>query len=310
MNYSIGIDIGGTKVNIGIVDQSGNIKDKVKIPTQTQVGAEDNIRNICENVKKILYQNSITLDQIHFVGVGVPGTVDINTGFIEYCPNLRWENVPGQEIFLRYLGRQVKIVQDSRAATLAEHTFGAGRGFSDMVCITLGTGIGCGIIINNKLFHGGMNTAGEAGHTVVVKGGRLCSCGNRGCLERYSSGSGILEQALERFPEKFEGREKSSEYIFKIAKEGDAQALQLIRESVEYLALGIANLVGILSPQAVVISGGMCVHEDLIIDPLRELVNKYGYFSWTRKNQLKIMKAELGSDAPMIGAASLYRALE
>jgi glucokinase len=140
-----------------------------------------------------------------------------------------------------------------------------------------------------------------------VKDGRLCACGNHGCLERYCSGSGIMEQALERFPGKFTDGTRNTEYVFELAKNGDSEARELIRESVEYLAIGLANFVDIFSPQAVIISGGMCEHRDLIIDPLKLLVPKFGYISWVQQKTLRIEKALLGSDAPMIGAASLHK---
>ncbi len=304
---SIGIDIGGTKVNIGIVDSGGEIVAKRKFPTGKNMHARDCIRNISAEVKLLLEENGFVLEEIGFLGAGVPGTVNAETGHVAYCPNLAWKDVPAGSYFREMLGHDVRIVQDCRAAGFAELLYGAGRGFSDLLCVTLGTGIGGGVIINRKIFHGSMNTAGEIGHIIIVKDGRLCSCGNHGCLERYSSGSGIMEQALERFPGKLTDGNRNTEYVFDLAKNGDAEARELIRESVEYLAIGIANFVDIFSPQAVIISGGMCEHRDLIIDPLKLLVPKFGYASWVERNTLRIEKAMLGSDAPMIGAASLNR---
>jgi glucokinase len=308
MNYgsfSIGIDIGGTKVNIGIVDSGGRIAAKRRVPTEKGQDARELVRTVSDGALRLLKENGFDLKDIGFLGAGVPGTVDSATGHVHYCPNLRWNNVPAGSYFRESLGRDVTMVQDCRAAALAELLYGAGRGCSDILCVTLGTGIGGGVIIDRKIFHGSMNTAGEIGHNVVVKNGRLCSCGNHGCLERYFSGSGIIEQALERFPQKFTEGDKNSEYVFELAKNGDAEARALIRESVEYLAIGIANVVSMFAPQAVIVSGGMCVHEDLIIEPLKILVPKFGYVSWVSKNTLRIEKAMLGSDAPMIGAASL-----
>jgi glucokinase len=304
---SIGIDIGGTKVNIGIVDSVGRVVAKCRVPTEKSQDAGDFIGIISGGVRRLLEENRFDLEEISFLGAGVPGTVDSATGHVHYCPNLRWNNVPAGSYFRKSLGRDVTMVQDCRAAALAELLYGAGRGCSDLLCVTLGTGIGGGLIIDGKIFHGSMNTAGEIGHTVVVKNGRLCSCGNHGCLERYFSGSGIIEQALEKFPHKFTEGNRSSEHVFELAKNGDLEARQLISESVEYLAIGIANVVSMFAPQAVIVSGGMCVHDDLIIDPLKVLVPRFGYVSWVSKNTLRIEKAMLGSDAPMIGAASLNR---
>lgn len=306
---SVGIDIGGTKVNIGLVTENGKVIDTIRVPVQTQLGAPKFIEKLCGEIDRLLEQNHLTKEQIYFFGAGVPGTADIHTGYVEYCPNLHWEDVPAGEIFKENLGAKVVISQDSRCAAWAEYLLGAGKKYSSIFCVAVGTGIGGGIILDGKIFHGGMNTAGEIGHSVFQKDGRPCVCGNHGCLERYSSGTGIIDRAMELFPEKFSDLPKKSESVFQLAYQGDPQALDLIGHVVEDLAVGIANVVSILSPEAVIISGGLCDHDELFIKPLNELVYHYGYHSWVRKKLLKIEKAQMGSDAPMIGAALLYKAL-
>lgn len=306
---SVGIDIGGTKVNIGLVTENGKVIDTIRVPVQTQLSAPKFIEILCGEIDRLLEQNHFTKEQIHFFGAGVPGTADIHTGYVEYCPNLHWEDVPAGEIFKENLGAKVVISQDSRCAAWAEYLLGAGKKYSSIFCVAVGTGIGGGIILDGKIFHGGMNTAGEIGHSVFQKDGRACVCGNHGCLERYSSGTGIIDRAMELFPEKFSDLPKKSESVFQLAYQGDPQALDLIGQVVEDLAVGIANVVSILSPEAVIISGGLCDHDELFIKPLNELVYHYGYHSWVRKKLLKIEKAQMGSDAPMIGAALLYKAL-
>jgi glucokinase len=306
---NIGIDIGATKTNIGIVDTEGKIVNSLRISTNQQKSPEAVIFDICEDIKKLLESNAIGFEKINSIGVGVPGTADIRTGFVEYCPNLDWEDVNAGEIFSKHLGIDVLVSQDSRCAAWAEFLFGAGRGYKSFIAITLGTGIGGGIIIDEKIYHGAMNTAGEVGHAVFQKDGRACNCGNHGCLERSCSGTGIIERALERFPEKFENRPKRSETVFELAHEEDEEALALIKDVVADLAVGIANAVSIISPELVVLSGGLCKYERLIIQPLKDLVYHYGYHSWTRKKKLEIAKAELGDEAPMIGAAFLYKSV-
>jgi glucokinase len=202
----------------------------------------------------------------------------------------------------------VSVAQDSRLAAWAEYLVGAGRNYRSFICVAIGTGIGSGIIIDGKIFNGALNTAGEMGHSVFQKDGRPCACGNHGCLERYSSGTGMLDRALEAYPEKFVNCAHQTETLFELAYAGDADLLRLIRCMVEDLAIGIANAVSLLSPEAVLISGGLCTHDELIIQPLRQLVNQYGYYAWTRKKQLKIEQAQLGPAAPLIGAALLYQA--
>jgi glucokinase len=306
---SMGIDIGATKANIGLVTSSGRIIDSIRVSMQRSLSAESLIEKVCRDVERLIESNELKKEDISFYGVGVPGTADYKTGLVEYCPNLGWEDVPAGEIFKKNLGVDVTISQDSRLAAWAEYLLGAGRNFNSIICVTVGTGIGAGIIVDGKIFHGAMNTAGEVGHSVFEKDGRLCSCGNHGCLERYSSGTGIFEQALEAYPDKFIDRPHKSETVFELAYAGDQDMLRLIRGVVENLAVGIANAVSLLSPEAVIISGGLCAHDELIIKPLEELVNKYGYYSWVRKKQLKIEKAKMGSEAPMVGAALLYKAL-
>ena len=306
---SVGIDIGATKANIGLVTSAGHIIASIRIPVQRDASAECFIEKLCQAVERLIEASGLTKDDCAFYGAGVPGTADYKTGLVEYCPNLGWEDVPASAIFKKYLGVDVVISQDSRLAAWAEYLLGAGRNYRSSICVAIGTGIGGGIIVDGKIFHGALNTAGEIGHSVFEKDGRACSCGNHGCLERYSSGTGMIERALEAYPEKFADRLQKAETIFELAYAGDQDMLDLIRCVVEDLAVGIVNAVAILSPEAVIISGGLCVHDELIIKPLRELVNRYGYHSWVRKKQLKIEQALLGPEAPMIGAALLYKAL-
>ena len=309
-NISVGIDIGATKIHMGLVTESGQVLGDDRLPFQYDLKPDAMIETICGYLDKLLKSNQLQINDILSFGVGVPGTADINTGNVEYCPNLGWEDIAAGTIFAKYLGREVIVSQDSRCAAWAEYLLGAGRKYRSMICLTLGTGIGSGIIMDGKIFHGALNTAGEIGHCIFEKDGRACNCGRLGCLERYCSGTGIIQRALEAFPEKLADLPHKSESVFQLAYAGDAHALKLIQTVVEDLAIGIANAVSILSPQAVIISGGLCDHEELIVKPLEQLVNQYGYHSWARKKLLKIEKAQAGSDAPMIGAALLYKTLE
>jgi glucokinase len=290
------------------VTASGKIIDSVHLPVQHEVSAEHFIETVCRAVTRLIDANQLTPADIAFYGVGVPGTADARTGFVEYCPNLGWEDVPAGAIFHHHLGTEVQVAQDSRLAAWAEYLLGAGRNYHSFICVAIGTGIGSGIIIDGKIFNGALNTAGEIGHSVFQKDGRLCACGNHGCLERYSSGTGMIARALEAYPEKFVDHPHQTETLFDLAYAGDEDLRRLIRSMVEDLAIGIANAVSLLSPEAVIISGGLCTHEELIVKPLRELVAHYGYHAWTRKKQLKIEQAQLGPAAPMIGAALLYKA--
>ncbi len=303
---NLGIDIGGTKINIGLLDEKGRIISKTKIATNPSLKCKETIRQVCNRVESFLKENNLKLDYIHFIGVGVPGTVDGKTGFVDYCPNLNWIDEPVGSYFQKYFGRSVKLVQDSRAAALAEMLFGAGKTYENFVLITIGTGIGGGIVINRKLFNGGMNTAGEIGHMPIEKCGRKCVCGVNGCLEQYAAGSAFIKRTIEYFPEKFNGKEKKTEILFEMAYLGDKEALYVIDECLDDLAFGLAIVVDILSTEAIIVSGGLCEHRSLIIEPLQEKILHYGYFGWTKKKKLIVLKAELGSEAPMVGASALY----
>ncbi len=305
MRKNIGIDIGGTKVLMGVVDEEGKVLVEKKIQMEPQKPPKEMIAQIVNALQNMLQSAGIGLDEIGFIGAGVPGTVDTSTGVVEYCPNICWENVPAGEYFQELLEREVLISQDSRLAALGESLFGAGKEYASIACITLGTGIGCGIISDHKIFNGGLNTAGELGHTMIVPDGRDCPCGRRGCLERYSSGTGILLEAKERFPEKFKEVDRTED-VFELVYQGDHDARVVIEDSVRKLAAGIAMLVNLLSPEAVVISGGLCVHEELVVAPLEREVYRQGYIAWAGKDQFRIKKASLGSRAPMIGASALY----
>lgn len=297
-------------MNIGIVRMDGTIIDRLRM---TSVGANEIrkfVRNIFQKTEGLLAKHDLNLADVYFIGIGVPGTVDMEQGMVEYCPNLFWEMIPLQEIFQEFFrDKYIKVIQDSWAGALAEHEFGAGKAYENMACVTLGTGIGGGVILQNKIFQGGMHSAGEIGHIIVQKDGRTCNCGSHGCLEKYASGNGIYEQAAELFPEKFVGRTDNAETVFALAYEGDEEALDLINESVKMLAIGLANMVNILSLEAIVISGGLCEHTELIVKPLQKYINEYGYYAWTRQERFVLRCASLGSDAPMLGAAFIYKGL-
>ena len=302
----IGIDIGGTKVNMGIIAQDGTILRKRAFPS---VGADHPrtfTQKIADAVEELLTQEQLTLADIVHIGAGIPGTADIVKGVVEYSCNLFGEKqVPLAQFFKERWQRDVTITQDSWSAAYAEYRFGWQREHANMLCVTVGTGIGCGVISGGKVFSGAMHTAGEIGHTPIVWQGRPCSCGNRGCLERYASGTAILEQALERFPKKLNDLPHKTESVFQLAYAGDGDALALIAECAEKLAYGLAMMIDILSTDMVVISGGVSEHEALFIQPLQEKILDFGYPSWARKRLVQVHRARLGSDAPMVGTAFL-----
>ena len=309
MNNSIcraGIDIGGTKTNIGIISEDGRILSSRAIPSE---GASDTpafVDRICSVLEDLSAQQNMQVQDLTHIGVGIPGTADTEHGVVEYSCNLfGFGHVPLGDFFEKRIGRKITLVQDSWAAAWAEHLFGAGRNVKDMMCLTLGTGIGCGVVLGNKVYGGPMHTAGEIGHTPIVWQGRQCSCGRRGCLETYASGTAIWKQATERFPEKLIGKPQHTQTVFEMAYAEDTDALSLISECVEKLGYGIAVAIDLFAVNTVVISGGLSAHQKLMVEPLEGIIRQYGYPSWSNSREINVCVAELGPDAPMVGAAFL-----
>ena len=306
-NYRIGIDIGGTKVGLGLMQGDGSIQRSLVIPTPDFRGSTDTFfAGICSALQELLNQEGVTLSQVEGFGVGIPGTVDWKRGIVRYCPNLfGLVELPMADLFEKELGIRPSIVQDSWAAAYAEYEFGRQRQLPNMLCLTLGTGIGCGVILQGQVYGGALGTAGELGHTPIVFEGKPCPCGRLGCLERYVSGPAIFLQAMERFPEKLKGLPPKTESVFALAYQQDKDALALITKCVDKLAYGISLAIGLLAVDTVVISGGLCAHKALMVDPLEENIRRYAYPAWAKNTQLQVLQAALGSDAPMVGAAFL-----
>ena len=306
-SYRIGIDIGGTKVAYGLVTEEGTVAryDAVATPACGNDGAGF-AQVLCHKLQQFIKQCGVTLEQVRHLGIGIPGTADTRRGISLYCPNLfGMVPVPLADLFEARLGIRPSVVQDSWAAAYAEYVFGGNRAHPNMICVTVGTGIGCGVLLNGSVFGGALGTAGELGHTPIVYGGRACSCGRQGCLERYISGTAILAQAMERFPQKLAGMSAKAESVFLLASEGDREALSLIAECVDKLAYGIAIAIGLLAVDTVVISGGLSKQKALIIDPLEENIRAYAYPPWAGNGRLQVLPAALGHQAPVVGAAFL-----
>ncbi len=301
----LGIDIGGTKVFGGLIDEQGRAQDRFRLASKEYATPQVLAGAIGKSVSQLLRNNKLSLCNISHLGVGIPGTADWTTGQVIYSPNLFGESVPLGDYLEEAIGLRPTIVQDSWAAAYAEYLWGQKKAYRDMLCITLGTGIGCGIIQQGRVYSGTLHTAGEIGHVSIDMNGRLCGCGRRGCLELYASGTGIYAQACERFPKKLANKPLCAETVFELAYSGDEDALALIHESVDKLAFGLGTLINVLACSSIFISGGLSAHEDLMIKPLSEAVVRYGYPAWSHRVRPLVRRAALGEEAPMIGAAFL-----
>lgn len=311
----LGIDIGGTKTNIGLVDAKGTVLSQKKIATSIKSGpqwARENIQSIVEDAKEVVASLSDN-QHIRSIGIGVPGTVNWELGRIVFAPNLQWRDIPIRDIFENVFGVPVFVGQDTQAAAWGEFLYGAGQGLQDIACITIGTGIGCGLVIGGHLYRGRFGTAGEIGHTVVEKKGLPCNCGKNGCMEVYASGTAILN----RFKLAVEAGQKTTllEHkhldelttfdIFAGAKAHDPLAEEIIDSAVEYLSMALTNLINLFGPEAVILSGGIGEQRALYVEPL--IRRTYERIYSVLVDKIKITSAKLGANAPLIGAAMLFR---
>ena len=319
--YTIGVDLGGTNIAIGLCDENLNIIDKGSVPTKANREPKLIIADMAALAKEIIARNSLTLDDIEYVGIASPGAVDSKTGIIEYSPNIPFLNFNIVEVFKSYLPvKNVYVANDANAAALAEALAGAAKGAAVSVMITLGTGVGGGVIIDGKIFDGGVNCAGaELGHTVIVAGGRQCSCGRRGCWEAYSSATGLSNMTKEKMHElKLKGIKSllfdisdkdgkvSAKTAFAAMKRGDAAGKEIVDDYIMYLAEGITNMINIFQPNVLSIGGGVCNEKEYLTKPLTERVERDQY-TRNNPNKTKIVTATLGNDAGIIGAAGLGR---
>jgi glucokinase len=311
--YYIGIDVGGTKTNIGIIDEEGTILISQKFVTDNGRGDSiQAIENIIYSTKKVITEYSSFIN-ISSIGIGIPGTVERKEGVVLFAPNLGWKNVPIKKMFLKAFNLPIYVGQDTEAAALGEYLCGAGRGMKDIACITIGTGVGCGLVIGGRIHKGKYFTAGELGHTIVELEGLSCNCGRKGCLEAYASGTAIQKRFKVAVKNDSESTliwrkgidEVTTEDIFYEAKQGDKLALSLINEAVDYLSMGMTNLINLMCPEAVILSGGISNEEELFINPVIEKTYSRIYNLLVHK--VKISKAVLGEFAPLVGGAMFFK---
>ena len=310
----IGIDVGGTNLKAGLVDQSGTILAVERTPLDFR-GPESFADTLASLAKAVMASGGAAAQDVEYVGIGIPGAVA--GGDILYTANIPMKNVPLEKLFRQHLDLPVLLGNDADCAAVGEWSCGVGRGTKHFIVITLGTGVGGGMILNGKLYSG-CGAGGEVGHIVVQKDGVPCNCGRRGCWEAYASATGLIretKEAMEQHPESalhavaaanggVEGRT-----AFQAAEQGDETALAVCRAYAEYLAAGLTNLVNILHPEAVALGGGVAAApEHLLLEPVREIVARECYARHVDQVP-RIIRAELGNDAGIIGAAMLGRAI-
>ncbi len=314
--YYLGIDIGGTNLVAGIVDEKFNIiakfRAKTKVPCQPEEFADD----VAGTVYGVLKEADLTLNDVPWIGIGCPGTVNPVTGIIEFANNLFFKNLELRKLLEERLeGKKILIENDANAAAYGEYIAGALKGADNAIAITLGTGLGGGVIINHKLYSGSNFAGAELGHSVIVAGGKPCTCGRDGCWESYSSATGLIKITKEHMKdadknspvwtlvdgdiEKVNGRT-----AFDAMRAGDPVGQAIVDEYIYYLGVGLTNMINIFQPDIVCVGGGICNEGETLLAPLREFVSKEQY-AMNSEKKTKILKAQLGNDAGVIGAAML-----
>lgn len=312
MKYYIGIDLGGTNIVAGVVDENYQILTKASVKTNLPRPEQEIAADMAAVARQAAEEAGLSLDQIEWIGVGTPGIANSATGIIEYSNNLGFCNTPMVQYLEEALGRPAFIENDANAAAYGEYVAGAAKGAKHAVCITLGTGVGGGIIIDGKIYCGSNFGGAEIGHTVIDVNGPMCSCGRKGCFEVFSSATGLIRMTKEALAAHPESAMKDEERItgrtaFNYMRAGDETAKQVVDDYIRYLAAGITNTINIFQPDVLCIGGGVCNEGDPLLLPMKEIVKKEVYTRNSPKNT-EIVIAKLGNDAGIIGAAFLGNA--
>mgnify|MGYP001623054193 FL=1 len=309
--YFIGIDFGGMSAKAGLFDAKAKLIAKDTVKTSKDDSYITTVTKMAQLVKKICSDNEVSLKNVVRIGLASPGVIDGKAGVVVRWGNYNWTDRPLVKDLSEKLGLEVRIVNDANAAAYGEYVFGAAKSYKNNILLTLGTGIGIGIILDGKLFEGTNGAGAEAGHMVIQAGGVPCSCGRRGCFEQYASASALIRDTKRamfenkesmlwdltgRDPEKVDGKT-----AFDAAKEGDAAAQTVIKNYIMYLGEGIVNLVNIFRPEAVILGGGVCNQGEYLLAPLRKYIAEKVYVPCDRV-PLTLNRAALGNDAGIYGA--------
>ncbi len=312
--YYLGIDVGGMSIKAGIVDENGTILLKDKFPTHNERHYSDIISDIGEFSLNLIEKSGIGKENINSVGIGIPGTPDCENGILVYANNLGFRNVPFRDLLKKYFDCPIYIDNDANVAALAEAVAGVAKDAKISMTITLGTGIGSGLIIDGKIFGGFNYAAPEIGHMVIVEGGALCTCGRTGCWEAYASATGLIRMTKEaaiRFTDskiheicKGNLDEIDARTAFEAKRQGDFAASLVIVQYTKYLAAGIVNIINLFQPEILAVGGGLSKEGDYLMDDVKKIVFSEVY-SKDPVPQTKIEYAKMGNDAGIVGAAFL-----
>ncbi|MBQ6266737.1 MAG: ROK family protein [Clostridia bacterium] len=312
--YRIGVDLGGTNIAVGVVSEDLKIVGRGKVKTKCPRPAAEIFDDIAVAVDLALQDAGVTMDEVLSVGVGTPGSVNKSNGYIEFANNLDFNQVPAKEMLEARLHKTVYLDNDANCAALGEAVAGCGKGVGNFVAITLGTGVGSGIILNGKIVSGVNYAAGEMGHMVIVVDGEQCNCGRRGCWEQYASATALISQTKDAMRHAPDSRmwqlveenidAVSGRTAFDAMRLGDAAAKEVVDRYIYYVATGIINIINALQPEIICVGGGIGHEGETLLEPLRRHVKRERYSLYAKK-QTVLMSAELGNDAGIFGAALL-----
>lgn len=309
---ALAVDIGGTKILAALISEAGDIISQENYLTLADEGVEAVIDRLLTAVNHALEKAKMRFSQLSGFGIATAGALDARRGIVTGSPNLPgWHNVPLRDIVAEKLGIQAYLINDASAAALGEYLLGAGVGVSNLIYITVSTGIGGGIIVNGKLYLGADGCAGEIGHMTVDLNGPRCSCGNTGCLEALASGTAVAREAVTRISRGEKSRitelvgdrleQVDARIVGTAAKEGDALACDIIDKAANYLGIGLANLANIFNPELIIVGGGMSRLGDMLLEPARRVVRERAF--QLPAQSLSIVPSQLGDNAGVLGAA-------
>lgn len=314
--FYIGIDLGGTNIAAGIVDENGAIIKKGSVPTGRTRPSGEIVEDMCSLVKRLMDETGINESQVDSIGIGSPGIPDRKNGIIIYNCNLGFRNVPIRQLMQRHFNLPVYLENDANCAAIAESVAGAAKGEPFAVAITIGTGIGGGVIIDNKLYTGFNGAGGELGHVVIQMDGEPCTCGRKGCWEAYSSATALIRQtirAARNNPQSVIHQlvngdldKVDAKTAFDAARLGDETGRQVVEQYIEMLADGLANMINIFQPSVVVLGGGVSKEGENLLGPLREKVRRRTYCAEGVPNT-RLVAAQMGNDAGIVGAAFISK---
>lgn len=319
MKYYVGIDLGGTNIVAGVVDGDYNIIAKASTKTNCPRPEKEIAEDMAKMAVQAVENAKLTMDDIEWIGIGTPGIANSATGIVERANNLGFINTPLVKYVKEFIGRNdapVYIENDANAAAYGEYVAGAAKGAKNAVCITLGTGVGAGIVIDGKIYAGSNFAGAEIGHTVIEVGGAPCTCGRKGCFEAYSSATGLIRMTKESMAENpdstmnkmAEERGKvTARTSFDCMRAGDKYAKAVVDKYIKYLAAGITNTINTFQPDILCIGGGVCNEGDPLLLPVKAIVEEEDFANKSEK-RTEIVIAKLGNDAGLIGAAFLGRA--